>query len=133
MTGDPAVDTELEQLFAENYSLKYKLTPAGTSERDLRKQGLLYVVCVVRTRDIVAQELLGYNVSNSATELVSVTYPDAKPENKNISAHTPVYKFYFKHIDSGNIFLGTKWDADVTWQQALANQLRGMKAELRLN
>ncbi|MGC3948279.1 MAG: hypothetical protein QM762_27860 [Chryseolinea sp.] len=133
MTGDPAVDAELEKIFADNYSLKYKLTPAGTSEKDLRKQGLLYVVCVVRTRDAVAKELLGYEVKGSETEFTSTTYPDALPLAKNIAANAPVYKFYFKHIDSQNVFLGTKWDADETWQQALLNQLRGMKAELRLN
>ena len=132
MTGDPAVDAELEKIFADNYSLKYKLTPAGTSEKDLRKQGLLYVICVVRTRDAIAKELLGYELKGSETEFTSTTYPDATPQAKNIPANTPVYKFYFKHIDSGNAFLGTKWDADETWQQALLNQLRGMKAELRL-
>jgi hypothetical protein len=133
MTGDPGVDAELEKIFAENYSLKYKLTPAGTSEKDLRKQGLLYVICVIRTRDAVAKELLGYELKGTETEFTSTTYPDAAPQSKNISANTTVYKFYFKHIDSGNAFLGTKWDADETWQQALLNQLRGMKAELRLN
>jgi hypothetical protein len=133
MTGDPAVDAELEKIFAENYSLKYKLTPAGTSEKDLRKQGLLYVICVVRTRNAIAKELLGYELKGSETEFTSTSYPDATPHAKNIPANAPVYKFYFKHIDSGNAFLGTKWDADETWQQALLNQLRGMKAELRLN
>lgn len=133
MTGDASVDAELEKIFAENYSLKYKLTPPGTSEKDMRKQGLLYVICVVRTRDAIAKELLGYELKGSETEFTSVTYPDATAQPKNISANTSVYKFYFKHIDSGNAFLGTKWDADETWQQALLNQLRGMKSELRLN
>ncbi|MEJ1236803.1 hypothetical protein WBG78_01670 [Chryseolinea sp. T2] len=133
MTGDPAVDAELEKIFAENYSLKYKLTPAGTSEKDLRKQGLLYVICVVRTRNAVAKELLGYETKGTETEFTSTSFPDALPQAKNIPANTTVYKFYFKHIDSQNTFLGTKWDADETWQQALLNQLRGMKAELRLN
>ncbi len=133
MTGDEAVDKELEAIFNNNYSLKFKLTPAGTSEKDLRKQGLLYVVCVVRARDAVAKELLGYDMSKSESALVSVTYPDTQQVLKNIPSNTSVYKFYFKHIDSGNVFLGTKWDADLTWQQALLNQLKGMKAELRLN
>lgn len=132
-TGDPAVDSELEAIFQSNYSLKYKLTEPGTSEKDLRKQGLLYVICVVRTRDIVAKELLGYDMSKSESAIVSVAYPENQQQLKNIPSNTPVYKFYFKHIDSGNVFLGTKWDADVTWQQALLNQLRGMKSELRLN
>jgi len=132
-TGDAIVDKELEEIFNNNYLLKFKVTPRGLTEKELRKQGLLYVLCVVRTRNIAAQQLLGYDVSKAGKELISVTYPGVTQESKAIAADTPVYKFYFKHIDSGNVFLGTKWDGDTTWQQALLNQLKGMKAELRLN
>lgn len=132
-TGDEAIDNELEEIFKTNYPLKYKLTEPGTAERDLRKQGLLYIVCFVHTRGVVAKELLGYDMSKSESALVSVTYPGMQQQLKNIPSSTPIYKFYFKHIDSGNVFFGTKWDADLTWQQALLNQIKGMKAELRLN
>lgn len=132
-TGDENADRELAEIFATNYSLKYKLSEPGIPEKELRKQGLLYVLCFVQARDVVAKDLLGYDVSKSESALVSVTYPDSQQQLKNIPSNTPVYKFYFKHIDSGNVFLGTKWDADLTWQQSLINQLRGMKAELRLN
>jgi len=132
-TGDELVDKQLEEIFRMHYPLKYKMTEPGTSEKDLRKQGLLYVVCWIHTRGNVAKDLLGYDMSKSESALVSVTYPENQQQLKNISSNTPVYKFYFKHIDSGNVFFGTKWDADLTWEQALLNQLKGMKAELRLN
>jgi hypothetical protein len=76
---------------------------------------------------------LGYEAAKAQSAIVSVAYPDDKPHLKNIPANTMVYKFYFKHIDSGNIFLGTKWDADLTWQQALINQIKAFKAELKIN
>jgi hypothetical protein len=132
-TGDEATDKELEEIFKMYYPLKYKMTEPGTPEKDLRKQGSLYVLCFIRTRGVVAKDLLGYDMSKSESALVSVTYPDNQQQLKNIGSNTPVYKFYFKHIDSGNVFFGTKWDADLTWQQALINQIKGMKAELRLN
>ncbi len=132
-TGDEKTDKEIAEIFAAHYSLKYKLTEPGLAEKDLRKQGLLYVLCFVHTRGVVAKDLLGYNVSKSESALVSVTYPESQQQLKNIPSNTPIYKFYFKHIDSGNVFLGTKWDADLTWQQALQNQIKGMRAELRLN
>jgi hypothetical protein len=131
--GDEVLDKELEQIFKDNYTLKYKMTEPGVPEKDLRKQGSLYVLCIVRTRGSVAKELLGYQVKPGETALVSVAYPGPQQELRNIPSDEVVYKVYFKHIDSGNVFLGTKWDADTTWQQALLNQLRGMKAELRLN
>jgi len=78
-------------------------------------------------------ELLGYDMSKGESALVSVTYPDnASAQLKNIPADQPVYKFYFRHIDSGDVFLGTKWDADLTWQQALKNQLKGFKIEFKI-
>jgi hypothetical protein len=87
----------------------------------------------VHTRGSVAREILGYDTSKPESAYVSITYPDGTAQMKNISADTPIYKFYFKHIDSGNVFLGTKWDADVTWQQALKNHLVAFKTELKVN
>ena len=72
-------------------------------------------------------------MSKGESALISVTYPNGQQQLKSFSANTPVYKFYFKHIDSGNVFLGTKWDADLTWEQALKNQIKGFKAELKVN
>jgi len=132
-TGDAAIDTELEAIFTANYPLKFKMTEPNLTEKEMRKQGLLYVLCVVHTRGSVAKALLGYDMSKSESALVTVAYPETGQQLKNIPSNTTIFKFYFKHIDSGNAFFGTKWDADITWQQALLNQIRGMKAELRIN
>jgi hypothetical protein len=131
--GNEAMDKELEQIISANFPFKYKMTEPGVAEKELRKQGLLYTMCVVHTRAQIAQQLLGYEIGKSETAVVSVTYPDGQQQLRNIPANTAVYKIYFKHIDSGNAFLGNKWDADLTWQDALLNQIRGMKRELRLN
>ncbi len=132
--GDESADTELEEIM-KSYPFKYKLTDAGLSEAQIRRDGSYYVLRFVYARGKAAQTLLGYNTSESQSAIVSVTYPDDgnQPRLKSIPADDMVYKFYFKHIDSGNIFLGTKWDADVTWQQALINQLKAFKAELKVN
>lgn len=131
--GDEAADRELEAIVTAHFPFKFKMVEPGIPEKELRKQGMLYVMCFIHTRAKVAQALLGYNTSKSETAVVSVTYPDGGQQLRNIPANVPVFKIYFKHIDSGNVFLGNKWDADVTWQSALLNQIRGMKAELRLN
>lgn len=130
--GIEALDKELDEIFKANYPLQYKLTDPKLTDKELRKQGSLYVMCVVHTRGSAAKELLGYNMTKSESALVSVTYPGDQQQLKNIPADTPVYKVYFKHIDSGNVFLGTKWDADVTWQQALINHLKAFRTEFKL-
>lgn len=129
---DATYDKELEEIF-KNYPFRFQLTNNTDSESDLRKRGFLYILCFVHTRISEAKELLDYPVSKSESAFVSVTYPNGQIQLKNIPADTPVFKFYVRHIDSGNIFLGTKWDADTSWQQALQNFIKGFKTELKVN
>lgn len=130
--GDAEMDRELEEIM-KSYPFKYKLTDPGLSEAQIRKDGSYYVLRFVLARNQSAHSLLGYPEKGPESGLVSVTYPGDTPHLKSIGSNEIVYKFYFKHIDSGNIFLGTKWDADLTWQQALINQLKAFKAELKIN
>jgi hypothetical protein len=130
-SGDGEQDKELEEIM-KLYPFKYKLTEAGLAESELRKQGYLWVLRFVNTRDRLAKNLLGYDMTKSPSAIVSVMFKETEPQVKNIPANSMVYKYYFKHIDSGNVFLGTKWDADETWQQALLNQLKGLRAELKI-
>jgi len=129
---DTGLDKGLEGLF-KTYPFRYQLTNHSVPDKELRTQGFLYVLCFVHTRSGVAKELLGYPVSKSESAFVSVTYPDGQVQLKTIPADTTVFKFYVRHIDSGNVFLGTKWDAETTWQQALQNFIKGFKAELKIN
>lgn len=129
---DSTATLELTEIF-KTYPLRYQLTDNTISDKDLRAKGFLFVLCVVHGRSSVAKELLGYTVNQSESAFVSVTYPGTEMQLKNIPAETEVYKFYVRHIDSGNVFLSTKWDADTSWQQALQNFIKGMKAEMKLN
>ncbi|HEY0652321.1 MAG TPA: hypothetical protein VGD65_04295 [Chryseosolibacter sp.] len=129
--GDEALDKQLEEIM-KAYPFKYTLTDAGLSEAELRKQGYLFVLRFVKARAKVAKQVLGYDVTKAESAIVSISYTGDQPELRNISVNADVYKYYFKHIDSGNVYLGTKWDADEYWQQAIVNQLRGMKIELKI-
>lgn len=131
-TGDEAIDAKLTEYFQANYPLKYKLTEPGISDKDLRKQGYLYVVRFVYARGITVKRLLGYDLTKAESAYTSVTFPAGVSVLKNIPANEKIFKVYFKHIDSGNVFLGTKWDADLTWEEALQNQIKGLKAEFKL-
>lgn len=129
--GDPEKDRELEEIMKQ-YPFKYTLTEPNLSENELRRQGSLFALRFVHARAKVAKSLMGYNTTKSESAIASITYADSQPQVKNIPANTEVYKFYFKHIDSDNIYLGTKWDAETTWQQALINQIKGLKLELKI-
>lgn len=129
---DSTAAHELADIF-KTYPLRYHLTDPTLSDKELRNKGFLYVLCVAHGRSGVVKELLGYPVNQSESAFVSVTYPGDDMQLKNIPAETEVFKFYVRHIDSGNVFLSTKWDADTSWQSALRNFINGLKAEMKLN
>lgn len=131
--GNEAMDKELEQFFATNYPLKYKITEAGVEEQELRRQGFAYVLCFVHTRGKAAREILGYDMTKPETAYASIAFPEGQLQLKTISGETVIYKFYFRHIDNKNVFLGTKWDSDITWQDALRNHVLGFKLEAKIN
>jgi hypothetical protein len=130
--GNAAADKELEEIF-KDYPLKYTLVDKSIPESDLRRQGFLYVLCFVNTRGQAAKKVLEYTISKSENAFVSVTYLNGTVHLKNIAADQPVVKFYVRHIDSGNVFLGTKWDADTTWEQSLRNFIQGLKVDFKIN
>lgn len=129
---DDSVSTKELASILKTYPLRHQLVDNTIADRDLRNKGFLYVLCVVHARSGVAKEVLGYSVDRAESAFVSVTYPDTQLQLKHIAADIPVYKFYVRHIDTGNVFLGNKWDADTTWQQALQNFIQGLKVELKL-
>lgn len=131
--GNVPMDKELEQIFQATYPLKYKIVDAVADEQELLRLGFSYVLCFIHTRGIAAREILGYDMAKVESAYASITFPAGQLQLKIIPEETEVYKFYFRHIDNGNVFLGTKWDADITWQDALRNHIMGFKAEARLN
>lgn len=126
-------DAELEAFFKENYPLKYELVDQNADENDLLLKGFRTILRVVHTRGSIAREILGYDMTLQASSLPTTVYVNGEPQIKTILAEQPVYKFYFKNIEYGNLFLGTHWDADITWQDALRNNILGFKADAKIN
>lgn len=134
--ADAARQQEVEALFATVYPYagKYKFVDElPANEKDLKKQGVQYVLQFVHCRGRAAKDVLGYDITRGESAYGSVSYPNGMPQVKTISVDAPVYKFYIKHIESGNVFLGKKWDADESFVQGLKNHLMMFRAELNLN
>ena len=126
-------DSTLANYFKENYPFSYGMVEPGLDKKELRSNGFHYLLNYLHTEGAIAKEILGYAVSAGESAITSVTYPNGQIQLKTFSSETPIFKFYLKHLESGNVFLGTKWDADITWISALRNQIKGFKAELKIN
>lgn len=130
--GDDELDRELEEIM-KMYPFKYGLVDKNIPEADLRKQGYFYILRSVCSRGPTAKEVLGYTVSRVETAVASITYPEGVEQVKTIPSNIPVYKYYARQIEFNNVFLGSKWDADTSWQQALKNFIFGFRKAMMVN
>jgi len=129
--GDEKADAELEQILKEHFPVKYELVDPKIEERELGNRGFRTVLRFVHTRGIVAKTILDYDLTQIANSLSTVYYVNGEADVKTIPASQTIYKFYIKHIEYGNIFMGKGWDADITWQDALKNHLQAMREALK--
>ncbi len=125
--GNTVADAELEAYLKENFPVKYELVDPQADEVALSAKGFRTILRYVHTRGLLAQEILGFDMTQQARSLPSAIVVNNEIQIKTILAEQPVYKFFFKNLEYGDLFLGTKWDADVTWQDALRNHIEALK------
>jgi len=127
-------DNEKLQEIMQQYPYKYGIEDVSEkTNQQLIAAGYQYILMNINTTGKAVKQFLNYKTNPNETDYISMRVePDLSVEVKPIPVEQPVYKFYVKHLYTGDIFLGAKWDADVTWQQALENHINGMKIELKI-
>jgi len=81
-------------------------------------------VDVIHTSNRNIREILNYKEKVvGVTEYVTIRMQNGQGAIERIHYDEPVFKYYIKHLPSNSIYLGTKWDADRTWQDAFQNHL----------
>jgi len=124
-------EKELEAMVKTLFPTKCEIVDARLSDAELEQKGYRLVLRFLHTRGDAAREILGYDITQTASSLPTTYFEDNVPKIKTIPSRKLVYKFYFKNTEYGNIFLGNKWDADETWQEALKNHILGLHHELK--
>lgn len=128
--GVARANTVLENTL-KNYPFNYELVAYDGDDKKLFQQGFQYVLLNLNTTGYTIRELLNYEVDKSETDYITMKMKDGKTLLRTIPVKAPVYKFYVKHLATGDIYLGTKWDADETVDEALANYINNFKDELK--
>ncbi|HTH57113.1 MAG TPA: hypothetical protein VL728_13780 [Cyclobacteriaceae bacterium] len=129
--GNEADDKVLEEIVKDNLK-KFDMVDPDLSDAELEGKGYRLVLRFVHTRGDAARDILGYDLTQTASSLSTSYFIDGEQRVKTIRAKQMIYKFYLKNTEYGNIFLGSKWDADETWQDALKNHLQTMRLELKI-
>jgi hypothetical protein len=124
-----ADNAQLEAFLKENLPTKYDLVDPAVSDAELLQKGYHMVMRFIHTRGELAREILGYEPTQPSTSLSSTYFSAGESKIKTIAAKKIVYKFYFKNLEYGDMYLGKKWDADETWQDALKNHIDALRAD----
>jgi len=104
-------DQELRSIMRQQYPFEYQLVGNTMSEELMKKAGYQYVLRYLYAEESTLLTLLDYQIT---------------PENPSMFG----YKYYFKHLITGDIYLGENWDSRPGWQEALNVHLHNMRKYL---
>ncbi len=123
--GVPNLNRRLESIFSK-YPYEYGFVDDSYTDKKLRAEGYDYILVRIKTAGERIKELLEYETDDILDDYVTVKKINGKSILRSIPKMAPVYKYYLKHIYSGDVYLGVGWDADETWNEALENHLRNL-------
>ncbi|MEK6476490.1 hypothetical protein WJR50_03110 [Catalinimonas sp. 4WD22] len=115
-----------------DYPYEYALVDPTTDEDKIRQDGYQFILLRMHTTGENVKEMLGYEVDPSETDYVTLQQNGGNIKMRHIPAKAPVYKYYIKHIYTGDVYLGNPWDADESWEDALSNYIGNMKKDLNI-
>lgn len=124
-------DTSQLAAIMKAYPFEYGIIGSDFDEKKLRNEGYQFILYSVHTSGKAIHELLNYKHDKNVTDYITIKKGIEKPSLVTIPAHTNVYKYYIKHIYSGEIYLGEGWDAEESWQESLKNHLHGIMEKVK--
>jgi hypothetical protein len=123
-------NAQLEQIMA-SYPYQYKIVPYQYDEKKYLTQGFQFILMRITSSGKNVRRLLGYEVNDQVNELITMKKDDlGNVQVKAIPIDGLVTKYYVKHINSGEVFLGEQWDGDDNWSDALKNHLNNLMEKL---
>lgn len=128
-----ARNDELKNVITEKYPFKYEFYDFGLTMEELRTtKGCNFFLGYVygRANDVTQMFKLS---SGDSKEIITNAVLSEKPIIRSIPADRMVFKFYFRNTVTGEIFIGSVWDADVAINDALRNFIFYMKRDLKVN
>ena len=121
----------LFEITALQSTISNETSNLNNDEKKLLTKGFQFVMMRINSSGENVRKMLGYEVTRDVDALVTIKKD--KEENvsiKSIPIDGLVYKYYIKHINSGDIYLGEQWDGDDNWQDAFNNHISAIIRKL---
>ena len=115
----------------ENYPFEYELVDYSEGEQHLYRREFSYILMFLHSTGRNIRELLNYEIDYTETDYITLkTITEELTTLEQIQVDALVFKFYIKQLVNKEIYLGTEWDADLTWEGALLNHISNFKQAL---
>lgn len=121
----------LKQVMAQ-YPFASGPVSQNQTEAELRREGYLFMLQHVYGKPATVSDILQYNFESPERVLTSITMVVGDTISQKLSPNEIAYKFYVKHLPTGEVYLGSHWDADTTWETALENFINNLKHALKV-
>ncbi|MEO9475352.1 MAG: hypothetical protein ABJG41_07445 [Cyclobacteriaceae bacterium] len=126
-----AANRQLDSIM-QQYPFQYELVNF-TSIEDLYKTGYQYALMPLISSGRTIKQMLNYPTAPSETVYISeISKKGEKPVLKRIPANGNMAKFYIKQTIVMDVHVGSRWDADATWQKALVNFIENIKFDFNV-
>lgn len=121
---------KLEEIMS-TYPLKYELVDYYT-EQEVYNKGGQFVLLNLQTSGTTIKKLLDYKLNKGENIFATIKATEIGSTVRRLPADAVVSKYYVKHVFTKDIYTGLKWDADLTWEEALQNFIFNMKDILKI-
>ena len=116
--GNRADSLEEVKRIMQNYPYAWGITDPSAEGKDLRlKEGYQYELLYLHTSPANIRRFLNYGDNNEIP----------LEQQADVSDDQSVYKFYIRHIYTGDVYAGTHWDAAPSWEEALKNHIEYLR------
>lgn len=111
----------------DKYPFEFFLLDSEDPEKEISKRGYQHILRFLNTTGYSIKTMLDYNPDANETDYITIKKRNGAVSLLQYPVNAPVYKYYVKHIATGDVYLGAEWDADTSWDQALLNYIESLK------
>ncbi|MDH5379769.1 MAG: hypothetical protein OEW75_02890 [Cyclobacteriaceae bacterium] len=126
-TGNLQRDFLLENSLKEHYPFEFELVDNSIPEDELLKLGFNFILRYIEAPQDELRNLLGYSSKEGVTHYMAVKRRGSESSMVPVSLTQDATKFYIKDLRKGDAYLGTEWDIDTSWIDALINHIYSFK------
>lgn len=125
-TGNSSRDEQLLSIIKSIYPWEFELTDQFLTDDELESAGFRFVLRSVGGPIEMVREYLDYEIEQEASAYISMHTKNGKSDARPISKKSNAWKFYIKELNSQTIYLGTEWDADINYIEAMISHFNSI-------